>query len=497
MLAGLFIAAQGGFFLAGVRWRDSVEASGGSWQIADPYLLVHDFARTILYLHAEPPLYNVEFAFFAAIGPGPAGVVMPLVNLALGAVMFVAAYLVAIELGIGRRLAMALVALCEIAPATILYQYWQFYTFPTAVTVLLFALFVLRYLRTGRRREGYFAFGAAGALVLGNSTFQLPWLLAVVGIVLVARRSNWREVLRVAALPLVVVGGWYLKNAVLFGTYSTSSWAGLNLAKVTLGASDPSVLQRLVAERVLSPLALQQGFQPLSAYEPRFVAPARSGVRILSENMKVDPSEGPNLNNAAIIPLSSAYLHEDLKYIAHEPRLYLDSLSAALRLWFVPSDRYVFLQTNWSAISSYANAFNRYVALEPVPYGSLGSAPSWSETSLTSLGAYLVILAGIPVLVALRRRRRELPLAASAVLWMTVGYTLVVTTLVEYGENNRFRFDLGPLPAIAGVAVLCALFRAFAASPVPHDHGVATGSSELDAPSSGTSLPAGSEEEIG
>jgi hypothetical protein len=42
---------------------------------------------------------------------------------------------------------------------------------------------------------------------------------------------------------------------------------------------------------------------------------------------------------------------------------------------------------------------------------------------------------------------------------MSTAYVLALTTLVEYGENERFRYDLGPLPLIAAVAVVVALLK--------------------------------------
>jgi hypothetical protein len=82
------------------------------------------------------------------------------------------------------------------------------------------------------------------------------------------------------------------------------------------------------------------------------------------------------------------------------------------------------------------------------------------DAAQLSYGAILIdglALFGLPVLVW--SRRRPLPWrAALALIWVTVAYTFVLTSLVEYGENNRFRFDLGPLPLVGAAAVACAVF---------------------------------------
>src|SRR6185437_13942463 len=88
-----------------------------------------------------------------------------------------------------------------------------------------------------------------------RQVFQLPWLaLLVVLLALASRRP--KAVLRAAAVPLVLVVLLYAKNAVLFGVPTTSSWFGMNMARITLNVAPRSELQRLVAEGRLSRLAL-------------------------------------------------------------------------------------------------------------------------------------------------------------------------------------------------------------------------------------------------
>ena len=76
-----------------------------------------------------------------------------------------------------------------------------------------------------------------------------------------------------------------------------------------------------------------------------------------------------------------------------------------------------------------------------------------------SLGA--VIIFATTVLAAplvVWRRRRDAPFAlVLTFICISTLYVFVATTLVEFGENQRFRYDLGPLPLVAAVAVAVAL----------------------------------------
>jgi ribose/xylose/arabinose/galactoside ABC-type transport system permease subunit len=76
-----------------------------------------------------------------------------------------------------------------------------------------------------------------------------------------------------------------------------------------------------------------------------------------------------------------------------------------------------------------------------------------------ALAVYALALFGAPV-VAWRRRRSDPALAGTlAVLWWTTAYALVTTSLVEIGENERFRAELGPVPTVVAVVVVTAAVR--------------------------------------
>jgi hypothetical protein len=46
------------------------------------------------------------------------------------------------------------------------------------------------------------------------------------------------------------------------------------------------------------------------------------------------------------------------------------------------------------------------------------------------------------------------------VLWWTTVYAFTTSSLLEIGENERFRSELGPVPTVLAIAVVAAVVRA-------------------------------------
>src|SRR5205085_2260195 len=200
------------------------------------------------------------------------------------------------------------VALVVVAdPRFVLYENWLFYAYPTAALLTVSALCCIRYLRTSAWGWGLALFGSGAGLVLLNSTWQWVWLAGVLAIVLWTFRRRWHAGIALAAVPLLLVVGWYVKNAVMFGTYTTSSWLGMNMQSVTLELAGPGRLADLVHRGVLAPISEVPVFGPVSQYAPRFVRVPRTGVPALDE--PTTTSGQVNYNNLAFVSASKQYLH--------------------------------------------------------------------------------------------------------------------------------------------------------------------------------------------
>jgi len=76
------------------------------------------------------------------------------------------------------------------------------------------------------------------------------------------------------------------------------------------------------------------------------------------------------------------------------------------------------------------------------------------------MAVYALAIFGAPIL-AWRRRRADPALAGTVlVLWWTTAYAVAASSLLEIGENERFRSELGPVPTVLAVVVVTAVVRA-------------------------------------
>jgi hypothetical protein len=267
-------------------------------------------------------------------------------------------------------------------------------------------------------------------------------------------------------LPVLVVAGWYLKNFAVFGTFSSSSWVGMNMAHTVFSEVPRADLERLVAEGKLSRDVLVGPFKPLSAYG---VAPGHTGVPALDE---LRTSTGlVNLNNKGYIKVSSRMLHDDLTYARDHPGAFLADVTHSLRLYFLPAQQYPLLVQAHEDLPGLGRVTDRALNGQLQPYdrrhgvmvpGGAHWLPQLDQIAwLTVLEYGMVILAFPCALWALFRRRRVTPTTATVLLvgW-TVLWTVVVDNVFDFGENNRFRYETDAVVWAVAIALACAGVRA-------------------------------------
>jgi hypothetical protein len=481
VLIGAFALSRAIAAAAGVRFDDSIldgTINTDKWQLLDVGLLRHDLVSSVWHLNSQPPLFNLYAGIVLKFPTGLQRPVEVASALVLGLVIVLCTYGLLVELKVPPVAAMVVTLVGVVAsPAYILFENWLDYAYPTAALGVFAAWCLIRYLRSGRLWPGLGFFGAYAAMVLLSSTYQVEWMLVALIVVIVVMRRQWRRVLAVAAVPLMVVLTWYVKDAVLFGTTTTSSWLGMNVARMVLFKAPPSVVAKLENQGTLTHLASVPAFGAPRAYVPTFVRPTASSVAALGTLYKKDGAT--NFNNPIYVTLSSQYLHDDIAYITARPSAYVGDVNASIQVWLVPSDQNFLNSVNWPHVRGYSDFYDKAVEWQPVVdpgaaevvFMKTPSPLSW--LSLQAIAVYVLTLVGAPIL--LWRRRRVDPAFAGtvAVLWWTTAYAFVASSLIEIGENERFRFELGPIPLVLTTVVATAVVRVWwnrrPTRPVPLD----------------------------
>ncbi len=458
----------------GLRF-DSGELNGATlsqvWQLLPVGLLRHNLFQSIVHLHSQPPLFNlvtgilVELPHVTQPAAADAGMLVCAVAVALGTAGML------LELGVNRVAAVVVVVVFVVAdPAQFLFTIYYFYALPTAALVTLAGWAAARWVRTERLQPGI-AYGVlAAALILTNSSYQVYTVaLATVPVLWVLRR-RWREAIAALLVPFAVVVVWYSIDLVQFGSATTSSWLGMNLARATLQLDSRADVNALIKQGVLSPTAAIRPFSPLASYGS-LGTHAATGQQALDQRLKPGPKyfPNPNYNNIAYIGIANSYLANDLDWIAHRPLHYLKNTTIGLRLWLLPSEQYFATvglpgDLTWH-LDGYTTLYDAAVLFQgaPDPYPATaviehGVGPSLSNVSITVAIETLLALLVLPI-VAWRRRRVDRAKAAAALwIWVIFASVFVTTNLLEAAENNRFRFELGGLPIVAATIGLVWLF---------------------------------------
>lgn len=467
VLVAAYAVSRIAWALAGVRYDASVLRGTpltDMWQLLDVHLLQHHLVVSVWHLNMQPPLFNLYAGVLLKLPAGLRAPVEVLCALALGLTLVLSAYALQVELRVPRWAALTVTLVAVVAsPAYVLYENWMNYAYATATLVTFGGWCLARFLATARVWPGIGFFGAFGSMALLTSTYQLVWLLAAGAVVLVVLRHRWRTVLLAAAVPLVCVTAWQVKDYVQVGTTTTSSWLGMNLGRSVLFRAPPAQIAGLQRAGRLGPIASVPPFAGPQVYAPRFVRAVPSPVAAVGALHKADGST--NFNNPLYVAVSSQYLHQDLVWIQAHPRAYADDVVNAVGVWMVGTDQNFTDSANWPAVGPYARAYDRVVEWQPVQDPAPGFvvfARGWHRPAWLSgqaMAVYALALLGAPVLAWRRRRGDPVVAGTLGVLWLTTLYAFVTTSLIEIGENERFRSELGPVPTILAVVVVVAVAR--------------------------------------
>lgn len=414
------------------------------YQFIDPELLKHRLLESLWYLHGQPPLFNLLtgllYQFFS-----PQSRIYQLLFLVLGLAIALSLYWLGLRLGLRPWLSAVLAAWFMISPATVLYENLYFYTYLVMFLLVLSALMLSNFLETNNFWWGLGFFIAVAGLCLTWAIFHLFWMIAVIALAALFYKDRRRLVL-ISLIPVLLVFGWYAKNYYLFGTFSTSSWAGMNLSHVTFFSPliPQSVRDELVRQKELSPYPVAEAFRSIDDYKGFMSAPPKRGIPVLDEPLK--STKAINFNDIFYLSLSNRMAKDAIHFIELNPGWYLSSIRQGFSIYFHSSSDYLLfkdrptlqLESWWDRLfygqlKNYAGDYNNRWRNDPAYVGW------WLVVSYIAVIAY-----GMKIFFTRDRYSIEL---AGTVTYMifTILYFTVMANFFDLGENNRFRFALDPL----------------------------------------------------
>jgi hypothetical protein len=460
--------------------------SGGelasSWQVLDLHALQSDPFGSLWYLHTQPPVHNmvVAVAIFA-----PAPIVGTLFVLYIVTLIVTGLLLhgLLVRWGLGPLAAGVVAALAMANPNLLGTIHIASYEVPVAMFVIGSLWAAQRYLDEPRLRWLLVTSGALTAGALTRSLLHPVWVLGILAALMVARplprQHARRHVAAALAIPLVLIGGWALKNEIVFGQATLSSWSGFNLQRGVVATMDRSDVEDAVADGDVSPLALQYPWGTLDVYEDvegvpgDFIEPCRPE----HDHAAVDVPEKDqlrgvriaNFNHECYLPLYDQASEDAVALVRRYPGRYLTSRGPALEMSFRVSYAGYDKPSTWMD-ALYAPLLGKLHTSIPMDDWNLPLLPGGRDLdvliSLTlPIAAAFVLGRGGLAAVRLARAgwygRHEWP--TGEVLWVlvtfTVGFVIVGGDLVEFGENSRFRTTIDPLLVALPLASLLKLLK--------------------------------------
>jgi len=439
VIVAVFAASRIAAYSAGIRLDP--DPLTWYWQYIEPALLKERLLESLFYLHSQPPLFNLLLGLTLKAFPAGFGTALQIEFMAMGLVSTLGFYVLLTQLGLPRVTRTVITALLCVSPAMLLYENWLFYEYPTLMVLSLASIALHRFLERDSIAAGTAFFSLAAALIYLRSVFQFVWLLAVVAALMCAKPR--RLVLACSTIPLGLVLFLYAKNYALFGTTATSSWLGMNMARVTVSQLEPDERNELVKAGTLHKASLVRPFSEAAAYADLVESPAPQGIPVLDRPTKEGGAE--NFNAWIYLQVSRDYLDDALWAIRNRPEVYRSAVNQAFALMMSSSTDLDFVAANRKKIETYNRIVGDYV---------YGYTPSWRRIGLGVIAAYLFALGYSVVIVGkIVWQRRNPGAAALTVLFLvfTCAYVAVVTSLTDLGENQRMRFFLD-WPIVASVA---------------------------------------------
>jgi len=481
IVLAVFAVSRLAALLAGVRF--DTEWVSTSWQIADTELLRNRLFETVWYGHSQPPVLNTAIGLALKYSPLSLTGTFFVIYTVLGVVLTIALVDLLRRLGTSRVTQVVVTSLVIVSPPVVLYGHWLSYEFPTAVGLVVIVDLLAAYV--GRPKASTLAalMGVTTACILTRSLLHPALFLMVLAVARLARRpdSTRRAVILAVVLPGLVLSVFVVRNLVLWGQPSLSSWSGMNLAHAVLPGTSIDHRSELVAQGRLSPLALRRTFQDYDEYVSAVPPCVVEHPEVAEVARPKKGSGATNFDYECFLPVFDRYQDDALKSIWIDPAAYARQELFASYLFFGPSDRYDAVRGNQARLGPLNELYERLnlvVKVRPVVtsdplfgkgLGDQGRPRFRLPVSLVAIATTFAVI-GAAAVAAWRwaRSGATTTRVVIAVIGGIVVFVMVFGNAFEVGENQRFRFLVEPLVwVVVGFLVDRAVRRRRAVRPSP------------------------------
>lgn len=438
------------------RWLGIRFADNGIeflYQYLDPQILRDDLLRGLYYLHAQPPLFNLFLGVVMKLFPEATTEAFAVIYLTMSFGLLVAMVWLMRGLGISDLVIAVMIPLFAWTPNFMVYSHWVFYTLPVSLLVLGMAAFLAAYIDSGKRWLVHLFSWTAALLMLTRALYHPLWFLGiVVGVALLLKGEKRKAILVSAIAPLLVVNLVYFKNFVQVGSYSGSSWLGMNLAKRwPLSQAEMAALReqgKLPAVWHRRPFREPNELQPLG-----YFAPGNTVHPSVDEPYKTNGE--PNFNHRDYAEISQEMQRADAFLILHFPGRYLQRSVTAFLLYLQPGPNAVDFLVDYdlSRVHRLRDVLTRTLFLG----GPIQRPIRMLEPPVNLWLLLFPALLGFGVYRVFKGKTSQRPVFAFIVV--TILWVTLTSNLIEIGENDRMRWEVEPLLTVLLAVAVAAVYR--------------------------------------
>jgi len=458
-----FILTRIFYYLIGIRF--DITPLYWFFQFIDPQLLRTELLKSILYLHTQPPVFNLFLGSIIKLANNSETLAFALTYQAIGLIMILSLYLILRKLAIPLRIALPLTIFFAISPPVILLENWLFYTYPVTCLLVLSVIFLNYYLDEHISTYLFLFFCTLSLIVLTRSLFHPIWFIIILIGLIAYNRNNAKRIILCALFPMLVIGAVYVKNYVFFKQVGLSSWLGMNLAKMTLTVPLEKI-EPLVEKGELSSIATIMPFQTPETYREYANFDTLTCKRVLDQKYKSTGS--PNLNHIGYMHVSQQYLVAAKYLIRKYPHYYGLSVCKAFYAFLRPcSDSMIIRNNNRRVIGPWVNIYENYLV------GDILSRV-WNTHYTNRYGQkrkihlnflyFLLPVLFIWGLITIAKGKTLFNYGRAELITITytifnIIYITIAGNLLEVSENMRFRFLILPFLFIFSGLLLKYLFN--------------------------------------
>ncbi|HEY6982622.1 hypothetical protein [Reyranella sp.] len=437
------------------------------WQLLDAETLRQAPLRSLYLLHMQPPLLNGLYALSLAM-PGSAGpIFLQALFLSCSAIMVSIVYFFLRRYGVRPASAGAAAFLFGILPQILTYENLFFYPHLEATLLLCAMFFASRFFE--ERRVASFTALAACLVVLAllRSLFHLGWiavaLFAVWGIASY-RHGRQTRALAVAVVAVAAVTAMYVKNLREFGTFSASSWQGVNFASMMMLAptekpSYPEVAGDMAArarrgefsEAMRVAIGTPRVFEGWTAFA-RGCAESEAKDEALCVVRRADGKV--NFNNIAMVEYSQALGRDAFRLLRLHPEVYLRHVASSVKSFLaMPSWEHPTLAVPFKPYADFWSALLLYDDRPSANRGGLAHLSdhfgqmSFLHALLVVGGLAIIVAKGMADLLGYCRKRQATADGVFPVL--AVLLFAIVPNVINGAEAQRIRYSIEPMLFLA------------------------------------------------